>query len=189
MINLTAEQWELYEKKYGKLLWKISHCISGDNAIASIEDNYRDLVVAAIDSMNGFNKKTGKTFDEFIEDPMFSKYTKTCLWNYKNNKGSEIKKRYPITKKCVPIENNEEVLLIEDPHANKECENSFIDELSSLLGREEKEVLSGLVNNPGVLTQDGVAKAKALSEKINVSSYKIRKSLQKIGEVIKNEYF
>jgi hypothetical protein len=34
---------------------------------ASVEDNYAELCVAALESINGFNKKTGKSFEEMFE--------------------------------------------------------------------------------------------------------------------------
>ena len=74
MIELTTEQWDLYLKKYKNLMWRISHLISGDSMLASLEDNYSDLNIAAIESINGFHKKTGESFDEMINNKLFDQY-------------------------------------------------------------------------------------------------------------------
>jgi hypothetical protein len=35
---LTSEQWEKIDKKYGKLMYKISYQISGDRAVANFDN-------------------------------------------------------------------------------------------------------------------------------------------------------
>ena len=65
---LTSEQWEKIDKKYGKLMYKISHQISGDTATANFDDNLQDIRLAAMEAVMGFEKQNeganGK-FDEF----------------------------------------------------------------------------------------------------------------------------
>ena len=67
-IMLSAKQWEKIEDKYGLLMHKISHNISGDNAISSHEDNLQDIKLAAMEAVIGFEKQhegaNGK-FDDF----------------------------------------------------------------------------------------------------------------------------
>tara|TARA_Y100000310_G_C20542426_1_gene743958 strand:+ start:363 stop:791 length:429 start_codon:yes stop_codon:yes gene_type:complete len=82
-------------------MWTVARHISGDPVLADLETNYADLCVAALDSIRGFNKKTGESFGEMIDNILFDKYTKTVLWNYKNKKGNYLKKRYTINSSAV----------------------------------------------------------------------------------------
>ena len=93
MVELTDKEWALYEERYGKLMHTIAMKISGDDAIASHEDNYADLCIAALESIEGFEKKTGEKFKAAINNKLFDQYTKTVLWNRKAKKG------IPLTKK------------------------------------------------------------------------------------------
>ena len=81
MVKLTNEQWAQYEERYGKLMHTISMKISGDDAIANHEDNYSDLCVAAIESIDAFERKTGDDFEKAMNNKLFDQYTKTVLWN------------------------------------------------------------------------------------------------------------
>ena len=87
MKQLTDDQWRYYEQRYGKLMKMISSRISGDEALANPEDNYSDLCIAALESIEGFRKKTGESFDVAMNNKLFDQYTKTVLWNRKAKKG------------------------------------------------------------------------------------------------------
>ena len=104
MIKLTDEQWALYEERYGKLMHTISMKISGDEAIANHEDNYADLCIAALESIEGFKKKTGEDFDEAIDNKLFDQYTKTVLWNRKAKKGIPLSKKMDFRNKHYSID-------------------------------------------------------------------------------------
>ena len=54
---LTDEQWTKIDKKYGKLMYKISHQISGDKATANFDDNLQDIRLAAMEAVMGFEKQ------------------------------------------------------------------------------------------------------------------------------------
>ena len=58
-MTVSNKQWEKIDKQYNGLLWTISHRISGDRAIASLEDNFADLQIVALEAVAGFEKKTG----------------------------------------------------------------------------------------------------------------------------------
>ena len=113
---MNDEQMELIENKYGKLIHKIGHWISGDAAISSHQDNTQDIWIAAMEAIKGYEKKENLKFEEFWGSKGFDKYIKTCLWNVKNSKGARITKRMPLTKGTVSIVDNEEVLSLQDPH-------------------------------------------------------------------------
>ena len=112
---LTNDQWTKIEDKYGRLMYKISHQISGDTAISSFDDNLQDIRIAAMDAVAGFEKQNeganGK-FDEFWGSKGFDQYIKTCMWTKKNNKGAKITKKASILKGTVSTE-SEEVLALE----------------------------------------------------------------------------
>lgn len=87
---MSDDDWDLYKSKFGNLINFIAHRITGDPSNCCVEDNIQDLSIAALNSIAGYRKKNNcpdKPFSEIVEDPLFSSYTKTCLWNSKNNKG------------------------------------------------------------------------------------------------------
>ena len=53
---MNDKQLELIEEKYGRLIHKIGHWISGDNAIASHDDNTQDIWIAAMEAIRGYEK-------------------------------------------------------------------------------------------------------------------------------------
>ena len=103
-VTLTPSQWEKYEKQYKGLMYRITQLISGDVVVANTEDSYAELCLAAIESINGFHRKTGEDFDEMWENPLFDKYTKTCLWHSKNNRGKRISKKIPMLRKTFSMD-------------------------------------------------------------------------------------
>ena len=84
---MNSEQLQLIEKRYGNLIHMIGHNISGDR-MRDHDDNTQDLWIAVMDAIKGYERKEGKTFDEFCNDKGFDKYLKTCLWNLKNSTGA-----------------------------------------------------------------------------------------------------
>ena len=114
---LTNDQWTKIDKKYAKLMYKISHQISGDTAIANFDDNLQDIRIAAMDAVVGFEKQNGGAngkFDDFWGSKGFDQYIKTCMWTKKNNKGAKITKKAPILKGTVSTD-REEILQIDFP--------------------------------------------------------------------------
>jgi hypothetical protein len=178
MIELNSDQWELYSKKYSKLMWKIAHRISGDTMTASLEDNYSDLSIAAIESINGFHKKTGKSFDEMIQMKLFDQYTKTCLWTAKARKGIKLTERMPFRNKHISIDS-----LRDDPDTSfdipdtssvirmnkvdaKDAVDSYPDKL--------KKMVDVLQNNPTLFTESGSIKVNPLAKEMGLSVDKVK---------------
>ena len=93
MSELNDTQWKQITKKYGKLMWMISHRVGGDTITNSVEDSYQELSMSAMDAVRTFSNKTTKPFDEFFSTKEFDKYIKTCLWNKKNSLGIKIQKK------------------------------------------------------------------------------------------------
>ena len=143
-IVIDNSEWSQYTGKYENLMWTVARNISGDRAIADLETNYADLCVAAIDSIRGFHKKTGDSFEEMMQNDLFDKYTKTVLWNYKNKKGNYLKKRYNINSSSVELEPGSNI-------SDDKTIGSYNDYMESLLnkcGKVPKDYLDSVCKNP-----------------------------------------
>jgi hypothetical protein len=191
MIELNSDQWELYLKKYSKLMWKISHRISGDCMLASLEDNYSDLSIAAIESINGFHKKTGKTFDEMIGMKLFDQYTKTCLWTAKARKGIKLTERMPFRNRHVSIDElwDEDGTSFDIPDTSslsKYSRSAEAREVLDNLPKDLKKAASLLESDPSLFTEAGFIKLTSLATKMGMSPTKV-KSLLNLMEK-RNEY-
>ena len=49
--------YDILREKYDRLCWSTAYKISGDNAIASLEDNYQDLWMSIYEAIKGFTKQ------------------------------------------------------------------------------------------------------------------------------------
>lgn len=193
--QLTSDQWDKIENKYGKLIHTICQMISGDQALCSHEDLYSDLCIAAIEAVIGFQKKYNKPFDEIIDDPIFNKYIKTCLWNYKNNRGTKLTKKMHI-RKCIPLVWEEDkdgkhfdsqaadfMVSKEDPSFGVELEftNKFIE---STLDKEQLNLIEYIVDNPDLLKKNGKVNRAALSDKLSKNWAHIDSQLNSISKLV-----
>lgn len=178
---LTDNEWKLYEMKYGKLMHSISSRITGDEAICSHEDNYAELCIEALKSITGFKKKTGQDFKDAFGTILFDKYTKTCLWNYKNNKGAKVTKKRGITQ-GVSISEYEEVLRIPD---NSSPETLY--DAEDLLTVDQGLMVDIIVGDNTVITEKGKLCISALSRKLGWTPYKTSRAVKELSRVLKNE--
>lgn len=190
MIELTTEQWDLYLKKYKNLMWRISHLISGDSMLASLEDNYSDLNIAAIESINGFHKKTGESFDEMIKNKLFDQYTKTCLWTAKARKGIKLSERMPFRNKHVSIDEmrNDEESPFDIPDASAIRDISRVDaaDIVNTYDYKVKRVIRALENNPDLMSDAGNIKINPLAKELGVSVAKVKDVIKFLED--KNEH-
>jgi len=184
---IDSKQWEMYEGKYGKLMHKISRSISGDVVVATLEDNYGDLCVAALDSIKGFSKKTGKSFDEMIGTKLFDQYTKTCLWHVKGNKGAKITKKYPVTKYTVSLNDHPEVFSLSGEENNSVEAEDFLTALAKGFTKLEKNVVSAIVQNPEFVNDKGCIVMSKVSRCVEASTYLVKKALNSIEYKLKFE--
>ena len=184
---MNDHQMQLIEEKYGKLIHKIGHWISGDNAIASHADNTQDIWIAAMEAIRGYEKKENQTFDQFWGSKGFDKYLKTCLWNVKNSKGAKITKKYPITKGTVDIIDNEEVLQMEDTSATNAETDVYLGELPNKLSEEQLQVVRLLVEDPRHIKSSGKANINSLAKEMSKSWNEVSKLLKEVGEKIQND--
>ena len=170
-ITIPDWWWDQYLKKYERLMYKIAHMISGDPTICTIEDNFGDLCIAAIESVEGFIKKTKRPLESLLQDKQFDQYTKTCLWKRKARKGLDVEKKRAI-RKSVPIkvERDDEGYDL-SALVDKGTSFSSID-IKDLfkITKQNKEVLDIIVNNPSVLKMNGTLNFVEIGRLLDVSS-------------------
>tara|TARA_R100000951_G_scaffold114952_1_gene121478 strand:+ start:732 stop:1286 length:555 start_codon:yes stop_codon:yes gene_type:complete len=183
---MNNHQLELIEEKYGKLIHKIGHWISGDEAISSHDDNTQDIWIAAMEAIRGYEKKENLPFEDFWGTPGFDKYIKTCLWNVKNSKGSRITKRFGITRNTVEIMGNEEVLQMEDPTQSPESQ-AFVEELHNILNEQQKTIVMSVLDDPSTLKESGKININMLSKKLGLSWNEISIQVKDLGRKLSNE--
>ena len=184
---ISTQHYEELEDKYGLLIHKISHWISGDKAISAHEDNVQDLWLATFDAIAGYEKKEKQSFEEFWGSRGFDKYLKTCLWNHKNNKGAKITKKFNITKHTVSATDNEEVLLMEAPESVSEGVSSLIEEYGGLLNEGEQQLLQALLSDPRYIKPSGRANVSALAQELNLTWREVKETIQSISRKINND--
>ena len=187
-IMLSAKQWEKIEDKYGLLMHKISHNISGDNAISSHEDNLQDIKLAAMEAVIGFEKQhegaNGK-FDDFWGSKGFDQYIKTCMWTKKNNKGAKITRKAPILKGTVSTE-MEEILAIEDYSPDPDA-CMFLEEMSYHLTPLQRQIVTMVVQDPTLVTPSGRINVKRVGEALDLTWFEADKQIKGIGDAMENE--
>ena len=185
---LSEEQWEKINKKYGKLMYKISHQISGDRAIANFDDNLQDIRLAAMEAVIGFEKQNdganGK-FDEFWGSKGFDQYIKTCMWTKKNNKGAKITKKSSILKGTVSTD-IEEVLMMESPDAAPDTSAMF-EEIAIQLSDKQQQIVTAVINDHTLIKPSGKINIKRLSEHLEMSWFETNKHVTTLSFLIHNE--
>ena len=195
MIKLTDEQWALYEERYGKLMHTISMKISGDDAIANHEDNYADLCMAALESIEAFKKKTGEDFDVAINNKLFDQYTKTVLWNRKAKKGIPLTKRMPFRNSHLSLDIDHTELglpnlheRIEDPRATYDTSAVDLRDFGKSQSEDVQRVLNAIIKNPSILSRDGSINHSAIKESTGMSIHYTNKAVAKLKKSLRNNY-
>ena len=184
---MNDKQLELIEEKYGKLIHKIGHWISGDNAISSHDDNTQDIWIAAMEAIRGYEKKEKIPFDEFWGTRGFDKYIKTCLWNVKNSKGAKITKKFAITRNTVDIVDNEEVLQREDPSLTCPETDIFIEEIQPMLNPDQQRLVRAILEDPTYIKPSGKVNINSLARTVGKSWNEVNLLLKDLGRKIGNE--
>ena len=184
---MNEKQLELIEQKYGKLIHKIGHWISGDNAISSHADNTQDIWMAAMEAIRGYEKKESQTFDEFWGSKGFDKYLKTCLWNVKNSKGAKITKKYPITRGTVDVVGNEEILQREDKSIIAPETEVYIKEINEILTKDQSKVVRCILDDPKYIKPSGKVNKNALAKELDKTWNEVNAIISQIGNKIEND--
>lgn len=187
-MPLTDEQWAKIDKKYGKLMYKISYQISGDKATAGFDDNLQDIRMAAMEAVMGFEKQNdgaNGSFDEFWGSKGFDQYIKTCMWTKKNNKGAKITKKAPILKGTVSTD-KEEILELEEAGGDMET-TIFLEELSYYLTPIQQQLVDMVVKDPTLVKPSGKINVKRVSEQIGITWFETNKVIDSLGAIMENE--
>ena len=198
MIKLTDEQWALYEERYGRLMHTIAMKISGDDAIANHEDNYADLCMAALESIEGFKNKTGEDFDEAIENKLFDQYTKTVLWNRKAKKGIPLTKRMDFRNKQIsldcgtggesdPYQSNYHEL-VEDTRAQFGTSAVDLEDFTNEQSEDVQKIIKAILKNPGLLAKDGTINHSALRDSTGLSVHYTSKAVNTLRKTLQRNY-
>jgi len=195
MIKLTDKQWALYEERYGKLMHTIAMKISGDDAVASHEDNYADLCIAALESIEGFKNKTGEDFDEAINNKLFDQYTKTVLWNRKAKKGIPLTKRMPFRNSLVSLDIDHLHIgmpnlhdRLEDPRATFDASSVELEDFTSSQSEDVKKVLNAILKNPSILSRDGSINHSAVKKSTGLSVHYTNRAVDQLKKSLKRNY-
>ena len=186
---LTTDQWNKIDRKYGMLMHKISHQISGDIATASFDDNLQDIRLAAMEAVMGFEKQNdgaNGTFDEFWESKGFDKYIKTCMWTKKNNKGAKITKKSPILKGTVSTD-KEEVLEIE-AHTGDADAALLLEEISYLLTPIQQKIVEVVTQDPTLIKPGGKINIKRVSEELGITWLEADRHIKMLSAVLENDF-
>ena len=195
MIELTNDQWALYEERYGKLMHTIAMKISGDTALASHEDNYADLCMAALESIEGFKKKTGEGFDVAINNKLFDQYTKTVLWNRKAKKGIPLSKKMDFRNKHYSIDQDysegdsrASYERFEDTRAQYDASAVDLEDFTNEQPEDVKKVINAILKNPGILSKDGSLNHSALRNSAGLSVHFTNKAVNNLRQSIRRNY-
>lgn len=182
MLTITEEQWLLYSKKYTRLMWTIAHRISGDSMLASVDDNYSDLCIAALESISGFHKKTGSTFDEMMTLKFFDQYTKTCLWTAKARKGIKLTERMPFRRRHVSINSLIDNASIEFdvPDTSLNARHANVDVIDAYENYDSKikKLIDILSMYPETMTEGGNIKIDPIAKLMKMPKAKVKTLLR-----------
>ena len=171
-------------------MWRIAHLISGDSMIASLEDNYSDLNIAAIESINGYHKKTGETFDQMMGTKLFDQYTKTCLWTAKARKGIKLSERMPFRNRHISIDeirqDEESPFDIPDVSSIRDISRIDAEDIVNTYDYKIKRVIKALEDKPELMSDTGNIKISPLAKELGVSISKVKSVIKFLED--KNEY-
>lgn len=160
-------------------MWKIAHMISGDAMTASVEDNFSDLCIAALESINGYHKKTGKSFDEMIKSKLFDQYTKTCLWTAKARKGIKLTERMPFRNRHISLnfmrEDSSAEFDIPDTSATARFSRVEVVDMYNSYNSKIKKLIDLLESNPELMTASGDLKWEPIAKYMNLPVAKVKK--------------
>ena len=195
MIQLTDKQWALYEERYGKLMHTIAMKISGDDAIANHEDNYADLCMAALESIEGFKKKTGEDFNEAINNKLFDQYTKTVLWNRKAKKGIPLTKKMEFKNRQLSIDApsliEEDMNLrdkIPDSRYNFDVSSIDLEDFTKSQPKDVQKIINAIIKNPTILSKDGIFNHSAIRKDTGLSVHFTRKAVERLQNSLRKNY-
>lgn len=202
---ISEQWWKKYEEKYGKLMYTISKKLGGDPMITSIEDNYNELCIAALDSVKSFYNQRGQTnkdIDSYLTSKAFDKYTKTVLWNRKAKNGLEVTKNLGVTNASsisqisFGDDSDEFSLEIEDK-SDYFCDVDIQDLLNykefnnGIESEELREILRHIISGGDCILDNGKLSIRKLAHQFGLQYHVATKRVEKLklflSKEIKNE--
>jgi hypothetical protein len=192
MVEIASDDWELYQEKFGDLISFIAQRITGDPMCCDYEENMQDLYIAAINSINGYYKKNNITTAEMavrdvIKCPLFKQYTKTVLWNAKNQKGNKATKYKNFMPASIDMIDNKDDLAVDDTSTIVDDDEVF-NYFNKKFNVEERELLSVLVANPDCVRDNGSINYNALRKLSGKSFYLVKKRMDSIQEKLNGRH-
>tara|TARA_R110002020_G_scaffold11809_2_gene43939 strand:+ start:27 stop:599 length:573 start_codon:yes stop_codon:yes gene_type:complete len=183
---ITQEQWDLIDGRYGKLMGKICHKISGDNALCTVEDNLQDLRLAAVEAVIGYSKQKGGingSFNDFWGSVGFDKYIKTCLWNHKNNKGAKITKKKELTWGVATIENNPEVMDMAGSDLSFLEDRICLDDISKNINDTQRKVIHEIAIDHSYIKPNGKINMSKIARALGIPRHQAEQEINSIPEL------
>lgn len=188
--QITSSQWEKVSDKYESLIYTICHNISGDPHLCTVSDLQADLQIIALEAIETYSRKTNQTFDEFFETEIFGKYLKTCLWNYKNNRGAKITKKrkirnMPSIDALFSEEDFNTLEVFTDPKSfGDESVVLQVEEFKASLNDNQKQIISVVVNNPELIKPNGKINRLELSVMTKKPYPVVNKDIKDISKIL-----
>lgn len=177
--NLSYEQWEWLEEKYGKLLHHIAYRIGLDPITHDHDDSYQELCIAMMDTVKMFDKTATVPFDEYKDTAHFDKYLKTVLWNRKNCLGQKIIRRAPLRKQVTIDEK-----LLKDKVFNPV--ESFEPFGNETLDNDMLSILQEVEQDAKIIKPSGEFNISRLCRNLNKSKSEIKHTLERLRYTLKS---
>jgi DNA-directed RNA polymerase specialized sigma24 family protein len=177
--NLSYEQWEWLEEKYGKLLHHIAYRIGLDPITHDHDDSYQELCIAMMDTVKMFDKSASMSFDEYKETAHFDKYLKTVLWNRKNCLGQKIIRRAPLRRQ-VTID---EKLLKDKVFSPVESFTPFGNES---LDEDMLNILNQVEQDAKIIKPSGDFNISRLCRNLDKSKAEVKHTIERLQHTLKS---
>jgi DNA-directed RNA polymerase specialized sigma24 family protein len=177
--NLSYEQWEWLEEKYGKLLHHIAYRIGLDPITHDHDDSYQELCIAMMDTVKMFDKTASVSFEEYKETAHFDKYLKTVLWNRKNCLGQKIIRRAPLRRQ-VTID---EKLLKDKVFSPVESFTPFGNES---LDEDMLNILNEVEQDAKIIKPSGDFNISRLCRNLDKSKAEVKHTIERLQHTLKS---
>jgi len=177
--NLSYEQWEWLEEKYGKLLHHIAYRIGLDPITHDHDDSYQELCIAMMDTVKMFDKSASVSFEEYKETAHFDKYLKTVLWNRKNCLGQKIIRRAPLRRQ-VTID---EKLLKDKVFSPVESFTPFGNES---LDEDMLNILNEVEQDAKIIKPSGDFNISRLCRNLDKSKAEVKHTIERLQHTLKS---
>jgi len=177
--NLSYEQWEWLEEKYGKLLHHIAYRIGLDPITHDHDDSYQELCIAMMDTVKMFDKSASVSFDEYKETAHFDKYLKTVLWNRKNCLGQKIIRRAPLRRQVTIDEK-----LLKDKVFNPV--ESFTPFGNESLDEDMLNILNEVEQDAKIIKPSGDFNISRLCRNLDKSKAEVKHTIERLQHTLKS---